>query len=168
MALDAPGRRVIGADIDGRKLSFARRAAEGLPVEIHHGDLFEVLARAGEAPSAIAIIDVLYLIPPKCQEGLLSTAFSALNAGGILVIKEMDRRPAWKWWWNRFQEFLACRILRITRHQSGVVGLRPAEDWVQVLRSAGFIDVAARPIHRGFPHPHLLVSARKPTGGGAP
>lgn len=164
MALDAPGREILGADVDAAKLAHARAAAGGLAVSFHHGDLFGAVAARGRAPAAIVIMDVLYLIRPDGQESILRAAFAALAPGGVLVIKEMDRRPAWKWWWNRAQEFLACRVLRFTRNETGVVGLRPAESWAAALAAAGFASIETRPVHRGFPHPHLLVLGRKPAG----
>ena len=86
----SPARRVLGLDIDERKIAVARLAAgdtEGLR--------FEVADAAVVPPprcDAIAIVDVLYLMPPEAQERVLRNAAEALAEGAPLVVKAQERR----------------------------------------------------------------------------
>lgn len=157
MLLDSRGRRLVGADVDSTKVGVANAAATGLNAEFVTGELFECLRERKLAVDAIVIMDVLYLIPREAQRSLLIEALKALKPGGRILIKEMDVRPRWKWFWNRAQEFLACHILRITRHESGVVGLRSSEEWKSALSDAGFTNVRSQRADRGYPHPHCLI-----------
>ena len=157
--LDAPERRVIAGDIDSAKLQHLRAAAQGLPLRMVDGSVLEGL---GEHLDAALIVDVLYLLPPEEQRQLLAALFQALRPGGRIVIKEMDTRPRTKALWNRFQEFLALKVLRITRHRAGTCGLRSCEAQLADLSAAGFTLLRSTPLHGGWLHPHLLLTAVKP------
>ena len=161
LALTSPTRSVLGVDVDLRKIVHAQLAAQrargrGARAEFH-------LSPPGEVPDgpwdAIVIVDVLYLLDPDAQEGLLHTCAHQLALGGVLVVKEMARSPRWKATWNAAQETLAVRVLRITAGE-GLTFLDPTV-------VAGWMDedglaVHHEPIDRGYPHPHhLVVGARR-------
>ena len=157
--LDSSERRFSAGDIDAAKLAHLSAAAAGLPLRVIAGD---VLVQAEEPFDAVLIVDVLYLRPPEAQLQVLRAAFAALRSGGSIVIKEMDTRPRTKALWNRMQEFLALRVFRITAHQAGTCGLRPSAEQLADLAAAGFVLGHAEPLHGGWLHPHLLLTARKP------
>ena len=158
LALTSPDREVHGVDVDDDKLETARRAAArgGLDATFDRmeGD------RLPDGPwDAIAIVDVLYLLPAADQVGLLRSSAGALAPGGVLVVKEMAPVPRWKAGWNRVQETAAVRILGITEG-SELTFLPPAE-LAAAMAGAG-LTVSDRPLHRGYPHPHHLVVGRRP------
>lgn len=83
-------RRVLGVDIDDRKIDVARGAAgdtQWLRFEV--GDILE------EPPprcDAVTIVDVLYLLPFGHQEQVLRNAAAALGEGGPLIVKAQEKR----------------------------------------------------------------------------
>jgi 2-polyprenyl-3-methyl-5-hydroxy-6-metoxy-1,4-benzoquinol methylase len=161
LALAAPERHVLGVDIDEHKIEVARAAAASLDPEVAHL-AFEVVGQALPAGSfdAITIVDVLYLLGTDRSLELLDQAAATLAPGGSLLVKEIDRRPAWKYRLSRTQEIVATRVLRITAGDE--VSFAPPEVYADRLRRAG-LTVAAHRLDRGSIHPHHLLVARRPT-----
>src|ERR1700712_4499139 len=97
----------------GPRRAGARGVARPPPPEVAF-----IVGTALEVPAgpwdAIVVVDVLYLLDGEAQHRLLDAAAAQLAPGGVLVVKEMSHHPAWKFAWNRAQEQLAVRVLRIT------------------------------------------------------
>lgn len=159
LALQSPDRVVAGIDIDERKIAAARRAASRAGEAARLA--FE-LAAPGQLPNgpydAIAVVDVLYLLGRDDQEELVTALAARLAPGGVLAIKEMDVAPRWKVLWNRFQEQLAVKVLRITAGRE-ITFVPPAvlAGW---LADAG-LRTELQPLHKGTVHPHHLVVGKR-------
>lgn len=157
LAMTSTDRRITGVDVDGEKLLHARAAADAaqLPIEFEE-------VRADYRPTgqwdAITVVDVLYLLGEAAACEVLDHAAAALVPGGVLVIKEIDVRPRWKFWLAVGQELLATKLLRIT--EGGRVHFVPPTKIADRLVAAG-LQVEHRPLHRGRMHPHHLIVARK-------
>ena len=175
LALAGPGRRVVGVDIDAGKIAAAQQVAErfGRALPGAAEPSFEV-ARSGAVPSgpwdAIAIIDMLYLLPAAEQRALLTAAAAQLAPGGLLVIKEMSTTPRWKASWNQFQETLSVSVLGITDRadeqslaRDGAPG--PRFDFVAPQVMAGWLGelglaTSSRRLDHHRVHPHHLLIGR--------
>jgi len=159
LAMTAPARRITGVDVDGEKVNDARAAAKTAAVAAEFEEV-EAEYRPAGTWDAIVIVDVLYLLGESKALDVLDAAVDVLVEGGVLVIKEIDVRPRWKYWLASGQELLATKVLRITEG-SRVDFVAP--DVIDArLRSRGMI-VDHRPCHRGRLHPHHLIIARKQT-----
>jgi 2-polyprenyl-3-methyl-5-hydroxy-6-metoxy-1,4-benzoquinol methylase len=157
-ALRASGRTVHGVDIDADKIACAQLAAKSLGDRL----TFEVgtADRIPDGPwDAIVVVDVIYLLEPDQARGLLRACIAQLAPDGVIVIKEMGAEPVWKARWNRFQETLAVRVLRITEGDS--MSFLPGGQLAQWLREEG-LDVREYPLDQGRLHPHHLVVGRQP------
>lgn len=106
---------------------------------------------------AITIIDVLYKIPLGRWDTLLARCAQRLEPGGTLVIKEQDPTARFKNGWNRAQERLATK-LHLTLGQS--FSYEAPAAFAARLERAGFGEVRSRRIDFGYPHPHILYTAR--------
>lgn len=160
LALQAPGRQVVGVDIDAHKVELARKAADRLaPGE---ADVrFELVAPGQFAPGpwdAIVVTDVLYLMARAEREALLDACVGQLAPGGVVVLKEVDRRPVWKYRLTVAQELLSTRVLRITA--GGRMTFAEPLEFVDQLRGLD-LDVTGRRIDYGYLHPHVLVVGRR-------
>jgi 2-polyprenyl-3-methyl-5-hydroxy-6-metoxy-1,4-benzoquinol methylase len=157
-ALASPDRIVLGTDIDADKIENAQSAGGSL------GDrLTFAVAVDGAVPigpwDAIVIVDMLYLLPAPDQRALILEAAGRLAPGGVLVIKEMDVAPAWKARWNRTQEVLAVRVLRIT-DGGATMAFVPPGTMMSWLSTAG-LSASSQRLDRRRLHPHhLLIAAR--------
>jgi hypothetical protein len=109
---------------------------------------------------AVAMVDVAYRLPLDGQCALLARIFELLRPGGTLLLKEMNPAQSWKTGWTRIQEWLNDTFLGITAG-SGVVYLTRQET-EEALRAIGFTEIESRAIDRGYLHPHMLYTARKP------
>ncbi len=161
LALTSKQRDVLGIDVDLRKIVHARFAAQ--QARVHGARCDFHLEPPGELPegpwNAIVIVDVLYLLEPDAQAGLLRSCAEQLGLGGVLVVKEMAAAPSWKARWNAAQEFLAVKVLRITAGEQ-LTFLDPAV--VGAWMEKDGLSVTHRPLDRGYAHPHhLIVGARR-------
>ena len=169
LALQHTGRRLVGVDIDERKLPEARAAGDALGI----GDRVTFVgvprrwdpASAGPvvAPAngwdAIVLVDVLYLIGLTGARAWVHAAAHALAPGGRLVVKELDTRPRWKHRVSHFQEQLATRVLRITRGDD--LEEIPRADLEAFMRESG-LEVEGTRLDRHRLHPHYLVVGTRP------
>ena len=158
-ALSGPRRHVVGVDIDADKITAGAVAAARVP------NLELTVAPDGAVPAgpwaAVVVVDVLYLLPADAQRALLTAAAGQVAPGGRLVVKEMGASPAWKVRWNRWQETLSVRVLRITEGSTTFTFVDPdvMAGW---LRDAG-LSVTATRLDAGRVHPHhVLVGERPP------
>jgi cyclopropane fatty-acyl-phospholipid synthase-like methyltransferase len=159
LALGSPGRTVRGVDIDRDKLPYARRAANAAGLD---NVTFEAVAPDWVPDGtwdAIVIADVLYLMGPEAARDLLARLAGALADGGVVLVKEIDVRPAWKYRLAQVQEQIATKVARIT--EGGAVEFLPPAAIGATLGAAG-LHVEHVPLHRGRLHPHHLVIGRKP------
>ena len=156
LKLGAPGRSITGIDLDARKIVEARKSLGNLPhLDFRLGDVAAV-----EYPPAdvFTIIDVLYLIPFEAQEKILRMCAAALPPGGVLILKEMDKKPRRKYVWNMIQETLAVKLIGFTLGSRFY--FRRKADFVALLTGLGFsVDVV--PLHKGYGYPHILYVAKK-------
>lgn len=160
LAARAPERQVVGVDIDADKLLSARQAAEraGLPVRFAQ-------SADGVLPDGpwdvITVIDVLYLLGAEVALDLVRRAAAALAPGGVVVVKEIDLRPRWKYRLARVQEVVSTRVTRITEGDG--VAFVPPDDIAGAMTAAG-LTVDRQPLDRGSLHPHLLLMGRRRVG----
>jgi trans-aconitate methyltransferase len=90
----APGRRFIGVDYDDEKIETAQHNfLRDENVRFEQGDLTHYEMQPCDG---IIISDVLHYLLPEQQEALLEKAYQALNASGLLVVRdgimEMQKR----------------------------------------------------------------------------
>jgi len=157
LAMTSVDRHVTGVDVDDEKILDARAAAKAAEVEVAF-DAVEPDYRPSGRWDGIVIVDVLYLLGRDPALDVLDAAADALAPAGVLVVKEVDTRPKWKYWFAAAQEFLATKILRIT--EGSRVEFVPPGVLADRLRERG-LTVEQRPCDRGRLHPHHLIVAVK-------
>jgi 2-polyprenyl-3-methyl-5-hydroxy-6-metoxy-1,4-benzoquinol methylase len=154
-------RRVRGVDIDAAKIAEAAVAAGTLDGA---ADVQLDAVPPGFVPSgewdAITVADVLYLLPPVVQRESLVAAAKALRPGGVLGVKEMGLTPRWKARWNRFQETLATKVVKITEHTDAGLNFVAPDEMAGWVRDEG-LDTEVQRVDRGYPWPHALLVARR-------
>ncbi len=57
----------------------------------------------------VLMIDVLHHVPAKHQRSLIQSAALRLRPGGVLLYKDMVRRPLWRAWMNRLHDLVLAR-----------------------------------------------------------
>jgi uncharacterized protein (DUF2062 family)/SAM-dependent methyltransferase len=152
-------RRLVGCDLDARRIAVARQALSAL-----HADLSVADIRSLDLPPAglILILDVLQYLPANEQLTLLKRCCSALAPHGILIFRVHDHeRGLWSTITMAFDRLIfAC----------GRAGVRPvtlpAAEYNRVLEDAG-MHVEERRFRNRLPLAHILFIAKKPSAEGA-
>lgn len=115
LALAFAGKRITGMGIDRDR--DAIRAA-GLAVRvpgIRAGSRlsFDVAGRPEVLPPAwfdvVSLIDVLHHVPAAQQRQFIVGAAARVRPGGVLIYKDMCRRPVWRAWANRLHDLVLAR-----------------------------------------------------------
>jgi SAM-dependent methyltransferase len=143
----ARDRRVVAVEPDARKV----RGIDRIDFVIGFDDVITGTF------DAISIIDVLYKIPLDEWDALLLRCRSRLRAGGILIIKEQDPTARLKNAWNALQE-RGATALGLTLGESFTY--EAPSDFVARLHRLGFADAQSKRIDFGYPHPHVMYTAR--------
>jgi SAM-dependent methyltransferase len=107
---------------------------------------------------AVSIFDVLYRIPLSGWDPLLRQAFDRLEPGGVLLLKEIDPGHRAKALWNRTQEKMAD-LLGMTLGDAFTYETR--DQIRDRLTRLGFESFTAQDIGAGYPHAHVLYTARR-------
>ncbi len=150
-AATEPRRLLRGIDINGRRIALARRAATRLGLDNVVYD--EIDARdfkgAGEVRAAY-MLDIVHHIPPATVPPLLRELRRALPPGGLLLVKDVDTRPAPKRWFTW--------ALDKALSPASPVCYWSAEDLTVALETAGFA-VRRHLMVDVLPYPHILYIA---------
>ena len=146
-------RNVIAVEPDLRKT-----------VHSHHAPGVRWIAGYDDAVrgefDAIVIYDATYRMSIPYRTELYRRAFDRLRPGGTFVLKDMDPGHRLKMKWARFQEWLSDTLLKVSLGSGFIYQTRAEVE--ETLRGIGFEEFRARAIDRGYPHPHVIYTARKP------
>jgi SAM-dependent methyltransferase len=147
-AASAPGRFVRGLDVDARRIGIARRAAARLRLDnvvYDEGDARH-FKNDGEVAAAY-MLDIVHHVPPDVVPRLLTGLRRSLPAGGRLLVKDVDTRPAPKRWFTW--------VLDRAMAPRTPVHYWSAEALTGALERAGF-DVRRHLMVDILPYPHVL------------
>jgi 2-polyprenyl-3-methyl-5-hydroxy-6-metoxy-1,4-benzoquinol methylase len=156
-ALLHPALAVLGIDPAPDKIAAARAAAVAVPNATFRCERLEDVAERGF--DAVAVPDVLYLVPRAEWPSFLGACRDRLRPGGRLLLKEVAPRPRWKFYRCLAQETLSVRLLRITLGARFAFETREAME--RLLAACGFADVRFTALDRGYLTPHVLYEATR-------
>lgn len=150
-------REITALDWQEKRIALARKVCENNSLRIKF-----VCADFNNAPfeayDVLVIIDVLYLLPYDAQKELLEKCFAALNAGGRIVIKDMDVAPRLKYLWCLFQEFISTKIVKLNRSRN--IHIIPKRRLVGFLTQLGLTVKIIR-LDRGYWYSHIMYLCQK-------
>ncbi len=143
--------RVVGIELRPHVARLAQQAL-GPAVEVLSGD-----ARGSMPPRADTVLffDVLHLMPPEDQEGVIAQAGAALSPGGTILIREADPAGGWGFTAVRLGNRLKSIFAGRWRQQ---FHFRTADQWASLLTRHG-LETAVQPMGQGTPFANLLVRA---------
>lgn len=100
-----------GVDISGPAVGVAVAAAGRVPVERRPAFAArppESLLPA-EVFDVVLLVDVMHHVPPAVQDDFLVRVGGCVRPGGLLVYKDMCRRPLWRAAMNRLHDCVVAR-----------------------------------------------------------
>ena len=157
-ALAHRGLDVLGVDPDAQKIRWAEATVDARPhVRFRRGGLHDVPERDFDA---VAVLDVLYLVPRGEWPGFLRGLRERLREGGRLILKDVEPRPRWKFYRCLAQETVSVRLLGITR--GGAFAFAERAEMESLLREAGFDGLRTTGLGAGYLTPHVLYEAVRP------
>lgn len=146
-----------GVDLDPAKVELIARTRHQSPrVTLRHGDATK-LAPSDDGPryDHALVCDAMHHFPADAHRDVLGSVAGVLRPGGVVVVKDLDARPAWKYHWNRVHD-------RIVAGPEPIF-CRPPADMAALLDEAGLrVEHAARIDHALTPYAHYVVRAVKP------
>ncbi len=149
-----PERVIHGYDLDERRVTTARSAAEslGLPnVRFSVGDAAHLtLDRLFDAAYAI---DIIHHLPRGAVPRFLQGIHERLQPGGRFIIKDVDHTPAYKRWVSWITD-------RVMVGWDEPLYYWPVDELRTALQQAGF-SVQVYPMPDILPYPHVLYVCEK-------
>jgi 2-polyprenyl-3-methyl-5-hydroxy-6-metoxy-1,4-benzoquinol methylase len=100
-AATGPRRFVRGLDLNRRRIALARRAARRLALDNVAYEEADARDFKGDGEvSAVYMLDIVHHVPAASVRPLLRALRRTLPAGGRLLVKDVDTRPAPKRWFT--------------------------------------------------------------------
>lgn len=97
-ALSSKDRHIIGVEYDKSRVKKAMNMAKSMRnLKFKFGDISKIKITNADAH---LLIDVLHHMPFKEQTILLENIIKRIKKGNLIVIKEIDKRPFLKYYWN--------------------------------------------------------------------
>jgi 2-polyprenyl-3-methyl-5-hydroxy-6-metoxy-1,4-benzoquinol methylase len=132
--LAASGKRITGHGFDISPMAIGvavemAKAAKATGSALH----FEVRPVGDQWPhrefDVVSLVDVMHHVPPPVQREFLLMASRHVRSGGLLIYKDMCRRPRWRAAANRFHDLVLARQwihylpIRQVEHWAGEAGM---------------------------------------------
>ncbi len=144
----APGRRVVGLDLDAGKIAAAPRGGGNVV-----NRLGDIRTEALEHAACILMIHVLHHLDSfDAQDRLLATCRERLEEGGRLVICEVNSAPCWKYGLGRLADFVL--------YPGAPIFYRLPAEMNALLARCGF-RCETRLVHEGTPFSHAVYVCEK-------
>lgn len=150
----SPTRRLQGYDLNPKRIAMARLAARELGIDnarFDHGDAVKL--SLAESYDAIYALDLIHHLPFDEVPRFVAGLHRALRPGGVLLIKDVDRTPAYKRWFT-------LALDRLMVGWSEPVRYWARSEMREMLRQAGF-QVYSHTMRDLLPYPHMLYVCRK-------
>jgi SAM-dependent methyltransferase len=109
---------------------------------------------------AVVVYDATYRMPVEEQRALFRRCFARLRPGGLFIFKDLDPDHPFKMKWARFQEWLSDRFLHVSMGRG--FNYQGRAEVERTFAEIGFERFEARPVDRGYPHSHIIYTARRP------
>ena len=143
-----PEVRLQGLDRNPRRIAMAQAAARRLGLTNVSYDVGDVMDfRGGERVDAVYMLDIVHHIPADAVRPLLEQVAKVLPAGGLLLIKDVDRTPAYKRWFTH--------VLDKVMDPGAPVRYWDADVLMATLTESGF-GVRRHLMVDILPYPHIL------------
>ena len=151
----APSLELVSVDLSARRIACAQRAAGRL------GLLNRLEARVQKVQdidpgisrfAAIYTLDLLHHLPPPDVQPFLAALYALLEPGGVLIVKDVSRRPAWKRWFTHVLDLLVS--------PDQPPHYIDEADMKRMIQQCGF-DVRLHRMLDLLPYPHALYICHK-------
>ena len=152
---DSRNFRLVGIEIDQQRIDLGRKVCNklgiGSKIDLRVENFTSI--KCERDLSAITFIDVLHHMDFDLQQLMLKLAFEKLAQGGIILIKEVDTKPVWKYVYCYIFDALT-HLTNITKGKVGYYRSRP--EWAKILTKHGFSTRSVEVQHADLA-PHIIL-----------
>lgn len=148
-----PEVRLQGLDRNPRRIAMAQTAARRLGLANVRYDVGDVMDfRGGEGFDAVYMLDIVHHIPVEAVRPLLEQVAKVLPPDGMLVIKDVDRTPAYKRWFTLALDKIMDPTTPVHYWEAGELTALLSDIGFGVRRHL-MVDI--------LPYPHVLYICRR-------
>ena len=148
--LGSQERTILGVDLMNERIKTAKKISKKKPqLQFIVGDVSNVELDVFEI---VTLIDLLHHMPFSKQDNLLKRIFINLRKGGLVLIKDLEKNPNWKYIFHCIQDFIS--------YKGSKLYFRSAEEMESLLMDIGF-KVEIISLASAYPHPHVLYRCIK-------
>jgi 2-polyprenyl-3-methyl-5-hydroxy-6-metoxy-1,4-benzoquinol methylase len=145
--LGSKDREVIGFDRSAKRIEVARSVSrDNCRLSFEVGDVNDVPLGSLQT---VTLIDLLHHMPYDSQKQLLDKLAARLQPGGVLIIKDLEKAPYWKYVFHYIQDTISYHGARLY--------FRSAAEMFSLVEPLGFA-VKTTSLASGYPHPHVLYT----------
>ncbi|MCR4276891.1 MAG: class I SAM-dependent methyltransferase [Candidatus Roizmanbacteria bacterium] len=153
IAILNPHLSVYGFDINKYRIKLAQNSVSNRNnIRFLVSDLNNKLDKLPKY-NVITCIDLLHHIEKKFHNRVIADIYDHLEKNGTLIIKDIDTRPWYKYYWNYFHDLIV--------NKGQLVYCRSHFEWISMLKKKGFqIKLLIFP-KKGLLYPHFIITAIK-------
>ena len=106
---DAVGLDTSAAAIRAARTMAARVEELGFKVPLDFKEIGAGHAWPSQRFDVVSLIDVMHHIGHDQRRAVFRQAVSSLRPGGLLIYKDISKRPRWRFWANRLHDLIVAR-----------------------------------------------------------
>lgn len=115
-ALKNSNRFVVGSEISAKRITLAKRISKEVKnIAFKTSSLIE---EKNEKFDAILAIDLLHHISHEQKKHFFKKASNNLSPNGLLIIKDIDKKPTFKYIWNYLHDSLMVKFAKLYFYSS--------------------------------------------------
>ncbi|MDE2953503.1 MAG: class I SAM-dependent methyltransferase [Gemmatimonadota bacterium] len=146
----------VGFDVNPEVIQRAQQMAEvngfGGSVMFTNQSIDCVWPTVGELFDAVTMIDVMHHLPPALQRGVFMRAATVLRPGGVMIYKDMARKPTWMALANRLHDLVSY---------TDWIHYADIEDNIRYARESGLVERKIETFSRVWYRHEMMVLIRK-------
>jgi len=149
-ALSSSRRRVKGIELESGRIKIAEMAASNIKNVSFMSD--NLATKEQKKYQTIVLIDLLHHLSTTNKLTVLNQCFKLLTPNGLLVIKDINTNPRFKYLWNYFHDLIMTRFGSLEFYNSSKM--------ITLLVSSGF-KVTKHYSIKHLLYPHYLYVCKK-------
>jgi 2-polyprenyl-3-methyl-5-hydroxy-6-metoxy-1,4-benzoquinol methylase len=153
IALEKPKCQIHGIDIDEKRIDIAKEtSAERNNIHFQMMDIAKSKLPKSRY-DVIIFFDVFHHVSFKAQEELLKQCVSLLSNKGKIIVKEIDKNPKYKYYWNMLHDKLVTLFSKLY--------FRSEHEWTDLFNEYEYTTISRQKSNKGILYPHVIFVLEK-------
>lgn len=149
-ALKNKNRQIVGSELDSRRVEIAKKNSRGIKnLTFKKANLIDSEKVKFDC---IVAIDLLHHISNKEKEKFLAHAKKNLKPKGLLIIKDIDKKPFLKYLWNYLHDSIMTKFSKLYFYSSDQFKNLLIKNNFKIIKKGKF---------KNFLYPHIFYVCQK-------